>query len=216
VSFNPWYVRQFAIIDQQGHWSVWDIEGQKRKRATFEAKPSRSGHIQDDLLPDQSLKSYNSADGWGRVMWAGGFSTLVLCNRQNLAIFDLKSKAKRLLSPQIVHSKSPDWILDIKRSTFDHQFVFVLTTSRVFWLQITEAGEYKDEEYGYAGARVLLSCQHFKNQDEAAKLELFGENSGITAIFSILLNGQVLKIEKTTLFFYIRCKACLSIRIDSA
>jgi RNA polymerase I-specific transcription initiation factor RRN6 len=179
VSFNPWYVRQFAIIDQQGYWSVWDIEGQKRKRTTFEAKPGRSGHIRDDSLQDQSFKSHHSADGWGRVLWAGGFNTLVLCDRRNLAVFDLKAMPKRLYSPQIVHPKSTDWILDVKRSTSDLHHVFVLTTSRVFWLQITEAGEDKDEQYGYRGAKILLSCQHFRDQEnEAAKLELFREKEG--------------------------------------
>lgn len=182
VSFNPWYVRQFAIIDQRGYWSVWDIEGQKRKRTTFEAKPGQSGHIQDDLLSDESFKSYHSADGWGRILWAGGFSTLVLCDRRNLAVFDLRAKPKRLYSPEIIHPKSTDWILDVKRSITDLHHIFILTTTRILWLQITEAGEDQDEKYASGGAKILLSCQHFRNQeDETAKLELFSRNEGSTA-----------------------------------
>ncbi len=179
VSFNPWYIRQFAVIDQKGYWSVWDIEGQKRKRTTFEAKPGRSGHIQDDSSPVQGFKSYDSADGWGRVLWAGGVSTLILCDRRNLAIFDLNGAPRRLISPQVVHPKTFDWILDMKRSPADFNYIFVLTTRKILWLQITEAGEDQGEKFDHAGAKILLSCQHFRNhEDETAKLELLGENQG--------------------------------------
>lgn len=180
VSFNPWYIRQFAVMDQQGYWSVWDIEGQKRKRTTFEAKPGRSGHIQDDSSPGQGLKSHDNADGWGRVLWAGDVSTLILCDRRHLAVFDLKAAPKRLHSPEILHSKSIDWILDMRRCPVNLNQIFILTTKQVFWLQITEAGENQDGQFGYAGAKILLSCQHFRNyEDETAKLEVLGEDEGI-------------------------------------
>jgi RNA polymerase I-specific transcription initiation factor RRN6 len=180
VSFNPWYIRQFAVIDQHGYWSVWDIEGQRRKRTTFEAKPGRSGHIRDDLSSGQGFKTPDVADGWGQVLWAGGVSTLMLCDRRNLAVFDLKAAPKRLNSPQVVHPRSIDWILDMKRSPVNLKHVFVLTTRQIFWLQISEAGEDQGDQFGYAGATILLSCQHFRNQeDETAKLDLLGENEGI-------------------------------------
>jgi RNA polymerase I-specific transcription initiation factor RRN6 len=179
VSFNPWYIRQFAVVDQQGYWNVWDIEGQKRKRTTFEARPGKSGHIQDDSSPGEGVKTYDSADGWGRVLWAGGASTLILCDRRSLAVFDLKAAPKRLNSPDVVHPRSVDWILDMKRSPVNLNHVFVLTTRKIFWLQVSEAGEDQDEQFGYAGVKILLSCQHFRNRDdETAKLELLRENEG--------------------------------------
>jgi RNA polymerase I-specific transcription initiation factor RRN6 len=179
VSFNPWYIRQFATVDQQGYWSVWNIEGQKRKRTTFEARPGRSGHIQDDSSPGLGFKTHDSADGWGRVLWAGGVSTLILCDRRNLTVFDLKAAPKRLYSPEVVHTRSIDWILDMKRSPANLNHVFVLTTRQIFWLQIGEADEDQGEQIGYAGVKIILSCQHFRNQeDETAKLDLLGENEG--------------------------------------
>jgi hypothetical protein len=30
VTFNPWYQRQFAIVDIRGKWSVWEITGRQR------------------------------------------------------------------------------------------------------------------------------------------------------------------------------------------
>ena len=27
VAFNPWYTRQFAILDEAGYWKTWNIEG---------------------------------------------------------------------------------------------------------------------------------------------------------------------------------------------
>jgi RNA polymerase I-specific transcription initiation factor RRN6 len=179
VSFNPWYIRQFAVMDQQGYWSVWDVEGQKRKRTTFKARPGRSGHIQDDLPPGQGYASQDSLDGWGRVLWAGSVSTIIVCNRRSFSVFDLKAAPKRLHSPEIVHPNSIDWILDIKRSPVNLNQIFVLTTKQVFWLEIAEADENRDKQFGCVGAKILLSCQHFRNQeDETAKLELLGEMDG--------------------------------------
>jgi RNA polymerase I-specific transcription initiation factor RRN6 len=184
VSFNPWYIRQFAVVDHHGYWSVWDIEGQKRKRTTFEAKSGKSGHIQDHLSSDHVFQTHDSADGWGQILWAGGVSTLIMCDRRNLAVFDLKAAPKRLNSPEVVHPRSIDWILDMKRSPVNLNHVFVLTTRHIFWLQISEAGEDQDGQFGYGGAKILLSCQHFRSQeDETAKLDLLGENEGITISF---------------------------------
>jgi RNA polymerase I-specific transcription initiation factor RRN6 len=179
VSFNPWYVRQFAVVDKQGHWSVWNIEGQKSKRVTFEATPGRSGHIHDDSLSDLSFKSTCDSDGWGRILWAGSVSTLIVCDRHNLAVFDLKATPKRLYSPPLVRPDSGEWILDVKRDPNNLQHIFVLTTRHVFWLQVTAAGEDHDELSGYVGARILLPVRHFRNdEDDTAKLALFDENDG--------------------------------------
>jgi RNA polymerase I-specific transcription initiation factor RRN6 len=214
VSFNPWYIRQFAIFDQQGYWTVWDIEGQKRRRATFEAKPGKSGHIHDDLISDQSFKIYGSADGWGRIMWAGSVSTLVVCDRRSLAVFDLKSAPKRLYSPELVHPNSTDWILDVKRNPNNLHQIFVLTSNQVFWLQINAAGEDRDGLYGYVGARILLSCRHFRNgEDDTAKFELFGEKDGMTNFRHICVCANYPQIVLPS---FIRLEVLLSTPIDLA
>ena len=179
VSFNPWYVRQFAVLDEQGYWSVWDIEGRRRKRVTFEASPKRSGHIHDDSSSDLSFKFTSGTDGWGRILWAGSVSTLIVCDRHNLAVFDLKAAPKRLYSPPLVRPDSGEWILDVKRDPINLQHIFILTTRHLFWLNVIAAGEDYDELNGYVGARVLLSVRHFRNdEDDTAKLALLEENDG--------------------------------------
>jgi hypothetical protein len=74
----------------------------------------------------------------------------------------------------------------MKRCPVNLNHVFVLTTRQIFWLQISVAGEDQHEQLGYAGAKILLSCQHFRNQeDETAKLDLSGENEGTILSFEL-------------------------------
>jgi RNA polymerase I-specific transcription initiation factor RRN6 len=179
VSFNPWYNQQFAILDEQGNWSIWSIEGLQRKRAKTEASPGKSGHIHDGLLQDESLPELRNADGWGRVLWAASLSTIIICQRRHLAIFDLKAHPKRLYSPALVDAKATDWIVDVKRSPLRLDQIFVLTTTQIFWLQVTATDERVNQDDGYAGARILLSCHHFRDEeDETMKLEIMSEYDG--------------------------------------
>lgn len=180
ISFNPWYMKQFAVVDEQGQWSVWDIEGLKKKRTTFEAVPEKSGHIHEDLLQKAEPKVLHEAEGWSRVMWAGGVSTLVVCDRHRIVVYDLKATPKLLHSPEIVDPVSTDWILDAKRSPVNLHHIFVLTNTQLFWIYIDAAGEGNDEEEPLAGARVILSSRHFRDaEDGSIRLHLFRESDGV-------------------------------------
>lgn len=185
VSFNPWYVRQFAVVDQQGYWSIWDIEGQKRKRVTFEAIPGKFGHVHDGWNMEQGSKPLKNADGWGRILWAANVSTLVVCDRRSIAVFSLKEQPKRLFSPDLINVTSTDWILDVKRSLTKADQIFVLTTTQIFWVQITAVGEDGDNESRDVGSKILLSCRHFRHgEDDALKLEIVEEDDGMLQTWS--------------------------------
>src|SRR5437016_14389480 len=67
VAFNPWYTRQCAIVDQKGHWTIWDLEGQKKKRRLFTATAGRSGQIVDDVSAQNEPIKVVEADGWGSI-----------------------------------------------------------------------------------------------------------------------------------------------------
>lgn len=44
VTFNPWYQRQFAIVDIRGKWSVWEITGRQRlQQSTWAVELVKSG-----------------------------------------------------------------------------------------------------------------------------------------------------------------------------
>ncbi|KFY81761.1 hypothetical protein V500_11121 [Pseudogymnoascus sp. VKM F-4518 (FW-2643)] len=180
VAFNPWYPRQFAVLDEEGHWSAWDVEGRKRAGSKV-VTLGKSGYILDDRASsDTSLDI--ASNGWGRILWAGNVSTIVVCNDRHLAVFDLKSYPIRLRSPDLVPNGSFGRILEVKRSPLQHDKVFVLTNSRLFLLQIKTAGEWLDYTDGTAGARIIMSCLHYREaQGNLLKLELHEEGDVCTA-----------------------------------
>jgi RNA polymerase I-specific transcription initiation factor RRN6 len=175
VSFNPWYVRQFAVVDQGGYWSIWDIEGQRRKRTTFEARPGKSGHIfNGSSLTDNTAISASEADGWARVLWVG-VSMIVVCDRRHISVVNLTATPKYLRSPELITPGSTDWILEVKRNPVKLDQIFVLTTSHIFWLQISPVLEGANGS-DHAGARILLSHRHFRDgEDESVKIELLSQ-----------------------------------------
>ena len=154
VSFNPWYTRQFVVVDELGSWSIWDIEGRQSKSSTVKLIPGRSANIYDGYVPDPTLKKPDNADGWHQILWVSTVTTIVVCNRRHLAVFDVKARPIRLQSPELLAASNSDWILDLKRSPVDLSHLFVLTSSQIFWLEVLPAGR---EEDGDIGVRVILS-----------------------------------------------------------
>lgn len=177
VAFNPWYVRRFAVIDEGGFWSIWDIEGQERKRRHFEPVISKSGHIYDDDSSDQLNDRIQERHEWAKILWAGNSNTLVACNRHHLAVFDLQAKPKRLPGSDIITTIKTGWILDAKRSPSKLDQIFVLTTSHLLWLEILPADECTRVT---SGTRILLSYRHFRDgEDDTMKLELVEDGEGM-------------------------------------
>ena len=163
VTWNPWYSRQFAVVDDDGSWSIWDVEGGVKKDVSARLIVGKSGNIYDGFVPDPALKAPNNADGWHKILWVGTFGMIVVCNRRHLAIFDVKSAPVRIQTKKFFSARNPDWILDSKRSPSNPSHLFILTSSRIFWLEIIPIGEVNG---GYAGFRILLSFRHFRDAND--------------------------------------------------
>ncbi|KAI9643915.1 hypothetical protein NHQ30_007266 [Ciborinia camelliae] len=180
VTFNPWYPRQFAIVDRAGQWSSWDIEGRQKKRSDFEILSGKTAHIYDDFGDNPAIPAYKlpgDVGDWHRILWAGSVNTMVVANRRHLGIFDTKSKPTRLSSYTFNTSLLKDWILDIKRSTVDLGHLFVLTTTRIFWLEVIPAGE--NGLNMESGVKVILSHRHYRTAtDETMKLAMSKDENG--------------------------------------
>ena len=168
VAFNPWYNQQIATIDQKGGWAIWDVEKvekQARGRRSWTVKQIRAGGLLDGLPEAETLRS-SVIDGWGAVLWAGDLSTILVAGRRMLAVFDVTGNPRRLIAPNLVSSTALEWILDVKRSSKDSTHVFVITTFRIFWLQVAgSAGNLGGEEVA-AGAKCLLSWRHFRDPED--------------------------------------------------
>lgn len=176
VSFNPFYTRQLGVVDDFGRWSIWDIEGRMRKGATLELVLGKTGGIYDDFVPNSREQKLDTMDGWHRILWATNVSTIVVCNRCHIAVFDVKSIPTRLPSPGSLSTGVNNWILDIKQSPVDSGQIFILTTARVFWIEVIAAGQKEAHE---AGIRVILSYRHFRDvSDETLSLTVLEEDEG--------------------------------------
>ena len=84
VTFNPFYDRQFGTVDQKGNWKLWDIEGAyapSRKGSGLTLKNSTGGTLST---------AEGQWDGWGRIVWGADVNTVIACDRQRAALFDIR------------------------------------------------------------------------------------------------------------------------------
>ncbi len=180
-TFNPWFSRQFAVVDTSGYWSIWEIAKPHSRKGSEFLVSKKTGMIYDGHVQDNSPKAsdHDHADGWYRILWACNLSTIVVCNRRHLTIFDIKNKAVAIGHANLFPTGNTDWILDIKRSTTNLNYLFVLTTSRIFWIEIIPAGEWSTGETNSGRATTRLSYLHFMSpDDETMKLRLLKSEHG--------------------------------------
>ena len=179
VSFNPWDNREFGIVDDQGHWTLWTLDKHVHRRDLWKTKAGLSGHI-GEADGEESESDINEEDGWGTILWAGGGDTIVVANRRTLAFFKIKKNVKRLISPNISLSGSADWILDVRRSPSDDNHIFVTTCTRIFWLHIPPFGDSRGDKNSKLGASVLLSWTHFRDpQDISLRINVLKDEDSV-------------------------------------
>jgi len=173
VAFNPYYARQFAVVDEAGAWRIWDIEG--RRKLTLNA--GKQGTMKDGSMIGSPSNESGISDGWHRIVWATNVSTVVVCDRRSLVVFDITAMPKRLGSHSLLPLNSTDWILDINRSAVNSNHVYVLTSSRIFWLDIVAGGEGKKSST--PGAKLIISYRHYRDpNDYTMKLVVLKDETG--------------------------------------
>jgi RNA polymerase I-specific transcription initiation factor RRN6 len=182
ASFNPWYARQFAVVNARGYWSIWDLERQDGKGSREQLISGKKGNFEDDYNPNpiSNPQPNDHADGWYRILWACNINTIVVCNRRRIAVIDIKSAPFRLPSIEIMTGNGTEWMLDLKRSSQHLNYLFILTTSRIFWVEVIPPGEDGGDQAVSAGIKVKLSYRHFRDpNDETLKLTLANNDPGM-------------------------------------
>ncbi|KAL8825175.1 MAG: hypothetical protein Q9191_004571 [Dirinaria sp. TL-2023a] len=161
VCFSPWSRRCLGILDQEGHWSIWTIKKYAQREELREATAIATGSIHDDSSQSVDLnEGFN--DGWGRILWVGNPETVLLATRACLAAFHIEFPYRRLSVPDLELSKSGGLILDMKSSLSDLSYVFVLTSTRIYWLRFDDDTVQKDSDANLH-IRCLLSWKHFRD-----------------------------------------------------
>lgn len=167
IAFNPWYQRQFATLDQEGNWSIYDIEGRRTKRGSdYRTILTKFGQL--DFLSKASnaqegtLSGYY--DGWGRIAWANNVSTIIVCNRRVLQFVDFQDQSVFLSPSSLRLSRTASWILDVQSDPQDSRHILVLTSTNLLVLKAPNLEKHGDEET--IDADILLSWRHFMNEEE--------------------------------------------------
>ena len=176
LCFNPWNIQQLATIDQEGCWTIWDIEvsvNLKEKGHGTVIQRSQ-GHIADDHR-EGAASSSPIADGWHRVIWVGAKDGIAVASRQTLTVFDIGNPSEMLYFIDIDQGKQGDWLLDIKQCPLDASSLFVLTCSRILWIRAASAGVYHKSNEVKRGASILLSWDHFRDREDISlRLNVIG------------------------------------------
>ena len=181
VSFDPWNSRQFAVVDQKGHWSIWTLESRSQRTNLWEATRVASGHLRDGLTEDEEPLDLVD-DGWGRIIWLGNPSTVLVASRTLLAAFSIDRPPRRLNVPGLGLAHTGDWILDLKRRPSEHDQAFVLTSTRILWLR---SYLWEDQEISNTDTdvQILLSWKHFRDpNDLSLKFSIVNDSDGRSAL----------------------------------
>ena len=181
VTFNPWYQNQIGIIDQRGQWSVWNIEGRRRKRDLRRAVLDCSGALYDGVAASE-FAVLDVADGWGAICWVGSIYTLAAFTRRQMALFDLVRRPPvRLETADLALTGTARWILGVRRSPFNDTHIFVLTSSQIFWLEVRGAAAADDDndrsidQKRPSACKIILSWIHSRHEEDISlQLEIAG------------------------------------------
>ncbi|KAF2497030.1 hypothetical protein BU16DRAFT_484474 [Lophium mytilinum] len=198
VSFNPWYRRQLAFVDEEGNWSVWELVGQDRKRVDYDILCSYMGTIAppdpEEPISDVPKSTQASEDGWAKILWIGDVHTIVVCNRRQMAVLDISGENKeavRLKCPDFGLARTSSWILDVRRSPQNQKRFFVLTSTMLYLVEVRSGAEDIDFGLQASEAAVILSWRHFRGaEDVTLQIRMFTSEKEETRIliFSRLNN----------------------------
>jgi len=162
ITFSPWSSQLLATIDLLGHWIIWSIDAKYKARGLWRAGQKSSGESRP-ATEDDETSSTEIHDGWCRALWTGDSDTVLFAFRRSLRISNMNSDLEMFMIPDLALTQSNDWILDVKRSHSNASHVFVLTSSRIFWLRIVTVNESRSLKNLAASGHVLLSWVHFRD-----------------------------------------------------
>ena len=161
VAFNPFAADQFAVIDQEGSWSIFNIERRRRRQDLWDLRLWKSGCV--DVNDHDTADSSNVLkDGFGRICWVRDSDTLFVASRRSVALLSLQGSVKRLSVPTLVTAENAEYILDAKEDPVDNTLIYVVTSTRIICLGIYAHGNSGGLNLT-AGAKVFSSWRHLRS-----------------------------------------------------
>ncbi|KAK0661797.1 hypothetical protein DIS24_g2225 [Lasiodiplodia hormozganensis] len=167
VTFNPWYQRQFGTLDQEGHWTVYNIEGRRGKKRHYRSVQATEGRLEPPVTRSDIQEGTlpGNYDGWGRILWANDVTTVLVCNRRIVQVADFQGRLVYLSPSSLRLARTSSWILDVRRDPSDSGRILVLTSTHLLVVKVPVPTQ-SDEGEGWVDADVLLSWRHFVHEED--------------------------------------------------
>lgn len=190
VCFNPWNPREFAITDHGGRWSIWKTECLSKSKGAWRLRAGPSGQIKESAIAE-TPNSSNDENSWGAILWADKPTTLIVVRRRMLVLQDLAHHPCQLATPDLNLKGTSDWILHVQRGVSDNNSIFVVTSSRLFWLYVSSP---KDNlsDVPRSAIKILLSWTHFRNTaDLSLRVSILEEKESQFLVYPIHMKRQL-------------------------
>ena len=170
ICFQPVDCHLLALIDQHGNWSTWRIDGKRSvtSRTLFKIQLLRIGKLYTWENLRRPLKADPYHDGWHKICWVAensGYSDNVFAaNRRLAVVYGSLTDEKQSINLGLGRPSESLWILDVKKSTLNTGWIFVLTSTCVFCISIAN-----NKWRGMPIARsydIVCSWQHFRARND--------------------------------------------------
>lgn len=183
VVFAPHDQHVFAIIDIQGNWSSWKVNGRRSRSARIVSQATllASGKLfswEDRLKPAYTEIYF---DGWHTAMWMSEDNEmdvdLLICNRCEAKVIKMGTDTSATIDLRLDTNKMDAFILDAKPGPTS-QTCLLLTTQRVLLYDFTR------EDWKSPQSPALM-CAWFHARsahDMTLKLTTFETTSGLKLV----------------------------------
>ncbi|KAF2862792.1 hypothetical protein K470DRAFT_255702 [Piedraia hortae CBS 480.64] len=169
VTFNPWYPRQFAVVDVKGKWSVWELDKHYGR-----GKLVSSGELRASEMVQ---------DGWARLQWVLNFGLLAVCNREHLVLVTVPEDDSNSPVASTVKVRRCDpvgWILDMVILPSHTSHIFLLTTSHLIIYHVTDEST----------AKEVLCLRHYRSPENTS-LSMLVVRQEHTEDFIVLIRSAI-------------------------
>lgn len=172
VCFHPHDQRKLAVVDIEGNWSIWHVQGRRTRTARILYKivlrTSNKIFSWEHRRRPEGVGLY--FDGWHKVLWISNdgndVNGVLVCNRQDVKLFDVKATKKdeiRSVDVRLDTRKDDAFILDVKPGLTPN-LCFILTTSRLLLFDFAQK-DWKDRGTVH-GPALLFAWQHFQKTSD--------------------------------------------------
>lgn len=163
VTFNPWYMKQFAIIDERGYWSIWQLHDIVRLENGVTPELLHSGFLPCDPVDgDEGESSPDEVnyDTWGKIEWVRDVNTFLVCGRRNAMLCFMEGTTTTSCNIEMNWQSSTEWILDVKTYSVHNSLIYILTTARILCF------DFKVADQEAQPIRPQLAWLHYRDADD--------------------------------------------------